>query len=243
MTAGAFDRDGKQMTGEKQDIQLQVNDQVQVKIKGTDKEVPTTFLSRVEDTASGDYLIAWPTNNGLPAPIKDREVLLMSFTNQSSAYCLEACVVRRVQDPVPLLTVRLLGPTRRIQRREYVRVPATIDVELAARVVIIVPVNGSEPVSQALIATQTVNLSGGGFAIRHLSSLPVGALFDVKLKIPERERPLSVTAKVVRSEPLAVQTKVHTHEIGFAFCEVAEAIRCQIMSFVIRLQQSSLVRV
>jgi c-di-GMP-binding flagellar brake protein YcgR len=242
VTAGAFDRDGEQMTGEKQDIQLQVNDQVQVKIKGTDKEVPTTFLSRVEDAAPGDYLIAWPSSNGLPAPIKDREVLLMSFTNQGSAYCLEAIVMRRVQNPIPLLTVWPLGPVRRIQRREYVRVPATINVELAARV-INASVNGREPVSQALIETETVNISGGGFAIRHLSTLPLGALFDVKLKIPEQGKALNVTAKVVRSEPLAAPTSIHTHEIGFAFCELAEAIRCQIMSFVIRLQQSSLVRV
>ena len=238
MIADRVDQDGEQMTGIEKDTLLQVNDRIQVALKGTDEEVPTTYLSRVEDVAPSDYLIEWPTSGGVRAPVRDRQVLLMTFTAQGSVYCLEACVMSRAQQPIPLLTVRRLGPARRIQRRAYVRVPAMISVELAARVVG-TAVDGREAANQALIATQTVNLSGGGFAIHLMTALPLGAVFDVKLNIPEREKPLNVTAKVVRIESLAAS---HTYEIGFAFLGLTESTRSQIMGFVIRLQQASLVR-
>lgn len=229
------------MSEKTKDILLQVDDRIQVTIKGAAEETPTTYFSRVEDIASGSYLIEWPIKRGVLAPVKDQDVLLLSINYQGSTYGIEACVLAKVQKPIPLLKVRPLGSARKIQKRKYLRVPTSIDVELAARVTDGTNA-GNQPASPAFIVTNTVTLSGGGFSIHYSSALPVGALYDVKLAIPTQQEPLEVTAEVVRSEPLDASLRDHTHNIGFAFVELSEDIHCRIMGFLIRLQQMSLVR-
>lgn len=131
-----------------------------------------------------------------------------------------------------------MGSVRRLQRREYVRIPAEIDTELAAHVDL-AAVDGGNPVEQSQIATKTVDLSGGGFAIRHSSALPQGAVFDVRIRIPALEDPVGFRARVVRCDPLEVATAEPNHQISFAIVDPSEAVRRHIMSFVIRLQQES----
>jgi c-di-GMP-binding flagellar brake protein YcgR len=116
-----------------------------------------------------------------------------------------------------------------------------MEVELATRV-IHTSTDESEPISPIFISTRTINLSGGGFAIYHPNALPTGTLLDVKLKIAEHGEPLNVTAKVARSKPLDAPIGEFTHEIGFAFVELTEVVRCQVMSHMIRLQQASVLR-
>ncbi len=226
------------MTTKEQDPQLQIDDRIRVAIQGTTALNSTTYLSRVSDIESGDYVIEWPTSKESQVTVEDQDVLLISFYAQGWDYRFEACVVARKPGHITLLKIRQLTPMSRIQRRDYVRVSAAIEVELNIRIVqnaISESNSVSGPIS---ISTRTVNLSGGGFAIWHSNVLPVGTIFDVKLKIPEGKEPLHVTAKVARSQPLNTPAGETVYEIGFAFVEITEIIRRPLLSYVIRLQQS-----
>ena len=225
------------MIGE-QDIRPQVNDPIEVTIQGADDEALTSCTSLVEGAAGSDYRIAWPARAGAPVSVRDGDVLRITFSNRGWAYEMEAAVVARTQHPIPLVTVRPSGSPCRVQRRDYVRIPAEVDIELTARAEP-GPESSRAPVSRAEIATRTVDLSGGGFAIRHSGAVPRGTLFDVKLKIPARDEPLMLTAQVVQCDPLETPGADYSNKIGFAIVTRAEAVRRQIMSFVIRLQQES----
>ena len=171
------------------DILLQVDDRIQVTIKGADEETPTIYFSRVEDIRSGSYLIEWPIKRGVLAPVKDRDVLLISINDRGSAYGTEARVLARVQKPIPLLKVQLLDSALKKQMRQFLRLPASIDVELVARVTD-GTIDGNQPASPAFIVTNTVTLGGGGFSIHYSGALPLGALYHVKLTIPTQQEPL-----------------------------------------------------
>jgi c-di-GMP-binding flagellar brake protein YcgR len=233
-----FSREDNHMNAKEPCAQLQVDDRIQVATRKETTLNHATCLSRVSDIESGDYLIEWPASKGSLFPVEDQDILLISFYVQGWVYCFEACVVAKNSGHIPLLKIRQINPTRRIQRRDYVRVPAAIEVVLNNRIVH-TAIGESNPVDGPIsISTRTVNLSGGGFAICHSNALPVGTIFDVKLNIPEGKEPLYVTAKVVRSQPLNAPTGEVVHDIGFAFVELVEVIRRPILSYVIRRQQS-----
>jgi hypothetical protein len=228
------------MSEKTQAIRFHVDDRIQVTIKGAAEETHVTYFSRVDDITSDSYLIEWPTKRGVQAPVKEHDVLLLSMNDRGSAYGMEACVLAKMKKRSPLLKVQPLGPARKIEKRQYLRFPVSMDVELAPRVTGGAAAGG-QPESPRVIVTHTVTLSGGGFSINYSSDLPLGVRYNVKLAIPAEPEPIELTAEVVRSETLEVPLRDHTHDIGFAFVDLNEDTHCRIMSFLIRLQQTSLI--
>jgi c-di-GMP-binding flagellar brake protein YcgR len=124
------------------------------------------------------------------------------------------------------------------QRRSFVRVAVALDVELGTHVEDVV--GAAEPVEWNQISTQTLNLSGGGFAIRHAHALRRGSMFDVSLHLPTRDEPLNLVAAVVWENCRDTSAEEVKYDIGFAFVDPPESLRRFIISFVIRLQQQIL---
>jgi c-di-GMP-binding flagellar brake protein YcgR len=221
-------------------VVLQINDQVQATIKGTEGEIPTTYLSRVEDIKGDDLIIGWPTNQGVRAAVRLGDVLSLFYSAKTAVMSVDARITDRQQEPIPTLTVRVEGEIRRIQRREYVRVPAMVEVQLRLRTVTAIKVDLGIA-NPGFITTRTLNISGGGFAIKHAAHPVVGTEYDVELRIPDVDRPIHLTARTVRVDPLAEPEK-RLNICGFAFHQITECIRRQIVSYVFRFQQLSLSR-
>jgi c-di-GMP-binding flagellar brake protein YcgR len=215
---------------------LAINDRLQITVGGTDEEVPTTYLSRVENIAGEEYTIGWPTSRGIRAPVREDDVLTLSYACANAVYSFDARIVQRILEPIALVVVCPQGPPRKIQRREDVRVPALVEVRLSARVV---SVNPDRPKDLNFIACRTVNLSGGGFAIHHAAAPLVGSIYQVRLAIPGQSEPVEMTAKVVRCESVMDPARGMHYEVGFAFIQVRESSRRHIVSFVFRFQQST----
>jgi hypothetical protein len=83
------------------------------------------------------------------------------------------------------LTIALDGSVERIQRREFVRVPAYLDVSVRG---VDEPVGGD---------TTTIDVSGAGIQITDPWNLPLGLDVRIELKLPEGE-PLRALGRVVR---------------------------------------------
>jgi hypothetical protein len=228
------------MAQETVEVPLRLKDHLQITIKGTGDVIPTTYMSRVEKMSDGEIAIRWPAFRGVRAPIQDNNLLCMFFIKGSEAFTIDARVVKLILYPSPAIVVRCEGPLRKTQRRDFVRVPAMIDVRLSARL-IVATASGDERASY-IITTTTVDISGGGFNIHHCAPMPMGSIYDVKMKIPTLEQPLSLTAKVVRMEA-ALNSKNETYyDIGFLFIQIEEPIRRQIIKYVFRFQQNSLAK-
>jgi len=221
-------------------IPLQINDQLQITVKGTDEDVPTTYLSRVEDVKGSEISIGWPTNRGVRAPVHPGDVLCITYRAEAAVLATDARIVTRELEPIPLLIVRTEGPVRRIQRREFVRVPAMVEVELKSRVAAPFKPRAGE-LDPNIIVARTTDISGGGFAIKYNAQPQVGTVYDVKLTLPEAHKALFVSAKVVRVESV-IEADRKYYVSGFAFFQISEALRRQIISFVFRFQQHSLAK-
>jgi c-di-GMP-binding flagellar brake protein YcgR len=222
------------------EIPLRLKDRLQITIKETREEIPTTYASRVENISGGDIVIRWPNSRGAFAPLQNSDILCIFFIKGSDVFAIDARILKLMPNPNSLVVVRCEGQIRKIQRRDYVRVPAMIDVRLTTHLVK-AGATDKERIAY-IITTTTVDISGGGFSIHWDTPLQMGSLYDVKMKIPTLEQPLLLMAKVVRMEPALNRLNKTYYDIGFDFTLLDEKVRRQIIKYVFRFEQNSLAR-
>jgi c-di-GMP-binding flagellar brake protein YcgR len=210
---------------------LQVHDTLQV-ISG-DADAACLSESRVEDIAADELLISWPMCAGKGIPIRDQEVLTISFGRTQMAYAFEAIVVRRIEGPTAALAIRACSPLRSLQRRDNFRVRAVARVELTPKVLKLASFKQDGRASRH-IRTETVNISAGGFTIHHGTPIPRGTIFDVALALPgEHRQPLITGARVVRCTPLeAAESAPPSFDLGFSYLRLSEGDRARLIRFV-----------
>jgi hypothetical protein len=112
-----------------------------------------------------------------------------------------------------LLTVSLSGDVERIQRREFVRVDAHLDVTVQG---VDQPGLGGE--------TSTLDVSVNGMRIADKWQLPIGTDVRVELKLPEGD-PLKILGRVVR-------VGAEADEKGIRFDGVARADEDRLMRYI-----------
>jgi PPOX class probable F420-dependent enzyme len=125
------------------------------------------------------------------------------------------------------------------QRRSDVRVRARLLVELSPKVVSLA-LSREAKNGAAAISSETVTISGGGFAFLHDHAIPVGASFNVRLRLPDLPHPLTMRAKVVRCSVVEGNRDNPVFELGLTYTRIAEAARSHIVSYVFRLQRATM---
>ena len=210
---------------------VEINDIIQV--QDVDDPNSLSYHSRVEDIASEHMVIAWPTSNGMLVPIHLDRPLSLSFVREDAAYVFSAVVQEKKQDPVPLLKVRVQGPPKRIQRRQYFRLKVPIGVKIQG--VMNLPEN---PQTILDISTQVYDLSGSGLAIRSEIPIPIGTMLDVRLLL--LPNPLKLLARVVSSELLTARDGRKLSHIGFNFVDIKEGQRMRIIRYLFQRQLKQL---
>jgi c-di-GMP-binding flagellar brake protein YcgR len=210
---------------------LEVNELVQVTVM--EGQSSRAYSSRVEDTVGQKVSIAWPTDSGMRIPFHANEKLFLTYHRKDAIYGVKVLVEQTIHTPIPLLVVRPISETERIQRREFVRVAAMIAVELAGKE----DPQASQEVT--VIRANTIDLSGGGFSIHHQSPLPAGTVFETKLSLPGGP-PLKLLAKVVRHERRVDVHQNRIVRIGLMFLSIPESARSRIVRYVFEAQTSSI---
>ncbi len=214
---------------------LQINDLVQVKV--LQGEIRESYTSRVEDLADNEIVLSWPSEKRGLIPISNGQVLSVSFACGGKYYTVEGTVQTTKSIPVPLIFLRPHSNPSQLERRDNVRVRVSVSLELSEKVVSLASFRDQG--EHRSLHTQTEDLSGGGFAIRHSSFIPVGTLFEVQITLPDQRETLLVSAKVVRCN-LATSFGRDEFDVGFAFVHIPESIRSRIVRFVFACQINEL---
>ena len=218
------------MVSEDQIACLQINDMARIAFRNPDKTRNTTYLGYVKELLPDGCLFELTAKIDKQALIKNGDQLFITFIIQGWTYGFDAVAIEIQQARKSFVSVRSAGPARRIQRRNYVRIVASIDIKVF------------EMQSEAgrsdmpVIDTKTINLSGGGFAIHHLSPISIGSLFEVEIRIPE-EVPLLAKARAVWCNSLEEPvTESSAYRIGFAFVNIQEVARRRIISHLLPIR-------
>jgi hypothetical protein len=132
--------------------------------------------------------IVVPNEQALPPGMGvGAELDLYASRDMDARYMLRVKVISRRPDG--LLTLRL-SSGRRIQDRQYFRVPVTIAPDEAVK-----EVSGG---SEQPLRLQVRDLSASGMRARSQEPVGIGDLIRVKLRLPGDAKPIELRARVVR---------------------------------------------
>jgi c-di-GMP-binding flagellar brake protein YcgR len=188
----------------------------------------------VADITDKFIMVTYPIDeqSGRTALLPDGRPLYVNYNHQDGAqYEFFSVIVRRQRENIPMLV--LLKPEkesiRRIQRRNYLRVPAKLKLEFSFEA----------DESEKIYEGYTVDISGGGikFICSGRIQWPETKLFNCWLYLPETsiqnkktksEERLLFRAKIVRS-PVNDGNGLQTVAVGYA--DIAEACRQKIIRY------------
>jgi c-di-GMP-binding flagellar brake protein YcgR len=157
------------------------------------------LATRLEDHDDAGHLtIAWPTDaERRLLPVKPGNTLeLAASTPQDALYSAAVTVVETRREPVPLLTVKLIGRWRRIQRRDAVRATVAIKPRIACSV---------EGEVRKPLHLGITDISCAGIRVRTQEQLRPGDVVELVFELMGVDDELEVQARVAR---------VRRHELG-----------------------------
>ncbi|HHY16079.1 MAG TPA: hypothetical protein GX521_08395 [Firmicutes bacterium] len=185
---------------------------------------PLVLRTRVEDAHDNILLVGAPLQRGNLVPIRVGTKLGIEFKSTDAAkegrFCSEAVVERRFTAKIPLLQLRLLHEWAKTQDRRFVRVPVFIDA-------VFVPTQEGEELEAR--TGVILNLSGGGFLLRTAFSFNPDD--EIKVSFNVEDQSVVAFAYLARFVPTE-----KGHDYGFAFIELSEQVRMNIIRYVYKRQ-------
>ncbi len=178
------------------------------------------YPGEVRSVADDPSLVVCPEARGVELPLPGCAVRI-TFVRKDGLYEEHGEITRLIEGPEPNLNVALTGEALRTQRRDHVRMDASLnaDVEL-----------GDQHVKCV-----TKDVSGGGVSLLFRESPPLqeGDEFGVTLNVPDGRLPIRA-----RCETKFVREVLRGSRwlVGSQFVTLAEEDRQRIVQFVFRLE-------
>ncbi len=216
------------------EVRIEVNDLLQVQLP--DDPASLSLRSRVDDISGDRVFIAWPTDLGIRVPIHKHQTLTLCFTRDDAVYAFTGIVEHMWRTPLAQLSLLVIGPPQRIQRRQFFRVKSILPVEFFGE---LPGVDRDDPAPKIIaIQTHTHEISGSGLAIRHRCSIPAGTLLDTKLAVASENSKMKILCKVVHASQICAQTDSSLYHVGMFFLSIREADRTRIVRHVFRVERN-----
>lgn len=181
------------------------------------------YRSRIEDVGSKVIMVGAPYAKGVVVPLREGTQMTITFWDEISAYSFTGRVMQRVAVPVPMLVLELPESISKIQRRNFVRIPAFFP--LAFRMVT------KEGLSDAKGAMM-VDLSGGGMRFKTEEDLENNSLLFAQMKLPSGE--MQTPVRVCRKEKI---DGMKQYVISVEFHDLSDRDRDRIIRCVFDLQR------
>ncbi len=218
----------------RKDVTIAINDLLQVQFP--DDPALLSLASRVDDIVGDRIHIAWPTDRGIRVPIHAQQLLTISFARDDAIYAFTGIVERMWREPLAQLSVLMVGPPQRIQRRQFFRVKSLLPVEFFGEL----PSTDKNDPAPKIIAfrTQTYEISGSGLAVRHPSNIPAGTLLECKLVIATENAKMKILCKIVHSTRISVTSESNLYHVGMYFLSIREADRTRIVRHVFGVERN-----
>lgn len=181
------------------------------------------YHSKLDETGIRIFSVIAPYTGGAVLPLQEGMKLAVVFYEDDSAYTLETKVVQRIAIPVPLFVLEMPAEIKRIQRRNFVRVPAFYPVSYQR-----VDRQGLSDEKKA----DMLDLSGGGMKFLTREAMDKNSLLYAHLFLPSGE--FTTPAKVCR---VVKQEELKRWEVSVEFYDIRERERDRIIRCVFDLQR------
>jgi c-di-GMP-binding flagellar brake protein YcgR len=189
-----------------------------------------SYLSRVEEIDARGIWIANPTHQGSLVLIPVGEEITVFYGDEICIYKFPSVVLSRQKTPLPMLLLAHPEPQKvmRIQRRDYVRIPAKVPVEYMI-------VSAEQDVTkQKKFKTTSVDISGGGLNL--VTNVPLNKQDLLQLTITLDGEPIVLNGIVIRTSSQVKLNNLKQTTAGVQFINIQENDREKIIKFVFQWQ-------
>jgi c-di-GMP-binding flagellar brake protein YcgR len=199
---------------------LQINQNIRVTRAGEEE----WYVSSVQDLSESEFSISIPTRGHHPLNLQRGDQVKISFITQASRFEFETKVTGWHYDNIPMYALLLPKKMKRVQLREFVRIPIMMDAYYAE-----VPGDGEEPV---FVKCASLDLSGGGMKLLLQKDYPAGAKLIIKFNIPSKNgvEEMEVTGSVIRNWPAE---NSNSYQVAIQFLKISRRQQDAIVRFVL----------
>ncbi|MFZ3129652.1 MAG: flagellar brake domain-containing protein [Desulfosporosinus sp.] len=183
------------------------------------------YRTRIEEVGKKVLAVGAPFNQGEVVPLREGTKVKLTFWDEISAYSFEAKIMQRIAVPIPMFVLELPDSVTKVQRRNFVRVPAAYPVSFRSVT--------REGLSDFQKGTM-LDLSGGGMSFLTEERVENRSLLYVQLTLPNGE--FHTPVRVCRSEKIE-DSKPQRYFISTEFHEISERERDRIIRCVFEIQR------
>ena len=181
------------------------------------------YRTRIEEVGEKIIAVGAPIVDGEVVPLREGTKVKLIYWDEVSAYSFEGEIMQRVSVPIPMFILELPDSITKVQRRNFVRVPATYPFNFQ--------ILNQEGLSDVYKGTM-IDLSGGGIRFLTEERMENKSLIYAQLNLPSGtlETPLRV-CRVERTEDSK------RYRVSTEFHELAERVRDRIIRCVFDIQR------
>lgn len=189
-----------------------------------DGDYKGNYHTRVEEVGERIISVAAPYHQGEVIALRVGTVLEVTYYDEVSAYSFDTRVKQRIAVPIPIFVLDFPDEIRKVQRRNFVRIPAIYPVIFR----MVTKEGLSDPK-----AGNMLDLSGGGMRFRTVEKLENNSLLYAQLKLPSGEINTPVRVRRVQK----IEDK-NAYNISAEFYEISERDRDRVIRCVFELQRT-----
>lgn len=209
---------------------LNVNQLIEISIdeEGTEYKY---LASRIEEVSDKYLHVSIPTKKGVLMPFNFKQKLIIDLRYKGRSFRFDTVIENRHFYPIPVLVLLKPESIIEIQRRNWVRVTATLPLRYC--------LTGEEK-SKIINLGTSVDISGGGICFLTNDPVEAGQVLDMQINLPDRE-PVICQTKVLRlHQPNGRNSE--TTKVFSEYIDITEAQRDRIVSFVLEKQRELIKR-
>lgn len=181
------------------------------------------YRTRVEEVGERLLAVGALFDKGEVIPLREGTKVKLTFWDEVAAYAFEGKIMQRIAVPVPLVVLELPDSINKVQRRNFVRVPAFFPVTFRS-----VTRKGLSDSYEGMM----LDLSGGGMRFSTKEQVENKSLLYVQLVLPNGE--IQSPVRVCRVEKIEDSKR---YCISVEFYEIPERERDRIIRCVFDIQR------
>lgn len=182
------------------------------------------YRTRIEEVGERIFAVGAPFNHGEVVPLREGTKVKLTFWDEVAAYSFEGKIMQRIAVPIPMFLIELPDHVAKVQRRNFVRVPAVYPVSFQS-----VTKEGLSDLQKGTM----IELSGGGMRFLTKERMENKALLYVIITLPKGE--LKTPVRVCRAEKIEDS---ENYAVSVEFHDIPERERDQIINCVFTIQRA-----
>jgi len=182
------------------------------------------YRTRVEEIGERLLSVGVPFEHGELVPLREGTKVKLTFCDETAIYSFKGRILQRIAIPVPIFIFELPDTVDKVQRRNFVRVPALFPITFR----MVTREGLSDPQNATML-----DMSGGGMRFTTKERLDNNSLLYVQIFLPTGE--LQAPVRVIRSVRIE-ESKLYS--VSTEFHEISERERDKIIRCVFDIQRA-----